>query len=75
QHPLLVNANSSKPVPGYDPGHTLGTDNQEPHKEQYCLSKKKTAAPYGESKGQMKPLLRASTRCQQRVLSSLGVKQ
>ncbi|KAJ9083146.1 hypothetical protein DSO57_1037614 [Entomophthora muscae] len=31
QHPLLVNDNSSKPVPGYDPGHTLGTGDQEPH--------------------------------------------
>ncbi|KAJ9083842.1 hypothetical protein DSO57_1030565 [Entomophthora muscae] len=28
---LLENDNSSKPVPGYDPGHTLGTDDQEPH--------------------------------------------
>ncbi|KAJ9087034.1 hypothetical protein DSO57_1037230, partial [Entomophthora muscae] len=27
------NDNSSKPVPGYDPGHTLGTSNQEPHKK------------------------------------------
>ncbi|KAJ9083926.1 hypothetical protein DSO57_1029562, partial [Entomophthora muscae] len=29
--PLLGNENSSKPVPGYDPGHTLGTGDQEPH--------------------------------------------
>ncbi|KAJ9074687.1 hypothetical protein DSO57_1004137 [Entomophthora muscae] len=29
QHPLLVNDGSSKPVPGYDPGHTLGTGDQE----------------------------------------------
>ncbi|KAJ9060084.1 hypothetical protein DSO57_1034651 [Entomophthora muscae] len=29
---LLENNNSSKPVPGYNPGHTLGTDDQEPHK-------------------------------------------
>ncbi|KAJ9076662.1 hypothetical protein DSO57_1023990 [Entomophthora muscae] len=31
QHHLLVNDNSSKPVLGYDPGHTLGTGDQEPH--------------------------------------------
>ncbi|KAJ9084522.1 hypothetical protein DSO57_1023617 [Entomophthora muscae] len=30
--PLLGNGNSSKPVPGYGPGHTLGTGDQEPHK-------------------------------------------
>ncbi|KAJ9084710.1 hypothetical protein DSO57_1021475 [Entomophthora muscae] len=30
--PLLENDNSSKPVPGYNPGHTLGTGDQEPHK-------------------------------------------
>ncbi|KAJ9078140.1 hypothetical protein DSO57_1009837 [Entomophthora muscae] len=30
--PLLENDNSSKPVPGYDPGYTLGTGDQEPHK-------------------------------------------
>ncbi|KAJ9080986.1 hypothetical protein DSO57_1019214 [Entomophthora muscae] len=29
--PLLGNDNSSKPVPGYNPGHTLGTGDQEPH--------------------------------------------
>ncbi|KAJ9081141.1 hypothetical protein DSO57_1017847 [Entomophthora muscae] len=29
--PLLENDNSSKLVPGYDPGHTLGTGDQEPH--------------------------------------------
>ncbi|KAJ9070723.1 hypothetical protein DSO57_1004952 [Entomophthora muscae] len=29
--PLLENDNSSKPVPGYNPGHTLGTGDQEPH--------------------------------------------
>ncbi|KAJ9053539.1 hypothetical protein DSO57_1023268 [Entomophthora muscae] len=29
--PLLENDNSSKPVAGYDPGHTLGTGDQEPH--------------------------------------------
>ncbi|KAJ9053102.1 hypothetical protein DSO57_1027540 [Entomophthora muscae] len=29
--PLLENDNSSKPVPCYDPGHTLGTGDQEPH--------------------------------------------
>ncbi|KAJ9085673.1 hypothetical protein DSO57_1011822 [Entomophthora muscae] len=29
--PLLGDDNSSKPVPGYDPGHTLGTGGQEPH--------------------------------------------
>ncbi|KAJ9053946.1 hypothetical protein DSO57_1019452 [Entomophthora muscae] len=28
---LLENVNSSKPVPGYDPGHTLGTGVQELH--------------------------------------------
>ncbi|KAJ9078737.1 hypothetical protein DSO57_1003597 [Entomophthora muscae] len=35
--PLLENDNSSKPVPGYDPGHTLGTGDQEPHKESLFL--------------------------------------
>ncbi|KAJ9085285.1 hypothetical protein DSO57_1015489 [Entomophthora muscae] len=30
--PLLENDNSSKPVSGYNPGHTMGTDDQEPHK-------------------------------------------
>ncbi|KAJ9054652.1 hypothetical protein DSO57_1011883 [Entomophthora muscae] len=30
--PLLENDNSSKPVSGYGPGHTLGTCDQEPHK-------------------------------------------
>ncbi|KAJ9087761.1 hypothetical protein DSO57_1030049 [Entomophthora muscae] len=30
--PLLGNANSSKLVPGYDPGHTLRTGDQEPHR-------------------------------------------
>ncbi|KAJ9053822.1 hypothetical protein DSO57_1020418 [Entomophthora muscae] len=29
--PPLEDDNSSKPVPGYDLGHTLGTDDQEPH--------------------------------------------
>ncbi|KAJ9050233.1 hypothetical protein DSO57_1016377 [Entomophthora muscae] len=29
--PLLENDNSSKLVPGYDPGHTLGIGDQEPH--------------------------------------------
>ncbi|KAJ9050187.1 hypothetical protein DSO57_1016688 [Entomophthora muscae] len=29
--PLLGNDNSSKPVPCYNPGHTLGTGNQELH--------------------------------------------
>ncbi|KAJ9086016.1 hypothetical protein DSO57_1008530 [Entomophthora muscae] len=29
--PLLENDDSSKPVPGYDSGHTLGTGDQEPH--------------------------------------------
>ncbi|KAJ9067942.1 hypothetical protein DSO57_1033808 [Entomophthora muscae] len=29
---LLENDNSSRLVPGYDPGHTLGTGDQEPHK-------------------------------------------
>ncbi|KAJ9054445.1 hypothetical protein DSO57_1014468 [Entomophthora muscae] len=29
--PLLGNDSSSKLVPGYDPGHTLGTGDQEPH--------------------------------------------
>ncbi|KAJ9084194.1 hypothetical protein DSO57_1026963 [Entomophthora muscae] len=29
--PLLENDDSSKLVPGYDPGHTLGTGDQEPH--------------------------------------------
>ncbi|KAJ9051683.1 hypothetical protein DSO57_1002382 [Entomophthora muscae] len=29
--PLLENDDSSKPVPGYDPGHTLGPGGQEPH--------------------------------------------
>ncbi|KAJ9068617.1 hypothetical protein DSO57_1026875 [Entomophthora muscae] len=28
--PLLGNYNSSNPVPGYDPGHTLGTGDQDP---------------------------------------------
>ncbi|KAJ9088796.1 hypothetical protein DSO57_1019658 [Entomophthora muscae] len=28
---LLENDHSFKPVPGYDPGHTLGTGYQEPH--------------------------------------------
>ncbi|KAJ9048547.1 hypothetical protein DSO57_1034007, partial [Entomophthora muscae] len=32
QHPPLGNDNSSKLVHGYDPGHTLGTGNQEPHR-------------------------------------------
>ncbi|KAJ9067798.1 hypothetical protein DSO57_1035460 [Entomophthora muscae] len=31
--PLLENDNSSKLVPGYDPGHTLGTGDQEPQKQ------------------------------------------
>ncbi|KAJ9072479.1 hypothetical protein DSO57_1027107 [Entomophthora muscae] len=30
--PLLENDNSSKPVPGYNPGHTMGTGDQKPHK-------------------------------------------
>ncbi|KAJ9052914.1 hypothetical protein DSO57_1029373 [Entomophthora muscae] len=30
--PLLENDNSSKPVPGYSPGHTMGTGDQEPHR-------------------------------------------
>ncbi|KAJ9049628.1 hypothetical protein DSO57_1022402 [Entomophthora muscae] len=30
--PLMGNDNSSKPVPGYDPGHTLGTGDQESHR-------------------------------------------
>ncbi|KAJ9048308.1 hypothetical protein DSO57_1036315 [Entomophthora muscae] len=30
--PLLENDNSSKPVPVYNPGHTLGTGGQEPHR-------------------------------------------
>ncbi|KAJ9067126.1 hypothetical protein DSO57_1003038 [Entomophthora muscae] len=34
QHLLLGNDNSSKLVPGYDPGHNLGTSDQEPH--MYC---------------------------------------
>ncbi|KAJ9088025.1 hypothetical protein DSO57_1027218 [Entomophthora muscae] len=29
--PLLENDDSSKPVPGYDPGNTMGTGDQEPH--------------------------------------------
>ncbi|KAJ9090599.1 hypothetical protein DSO57_1000451 [Entomophthora muscae] len=29
--PLLENDNSSKLVPGYNPGHTLGIGDQEPH--------------------------------------------
>ncbi|KAJ9052443.1 hypothetical protein DSO57_1034086 [Entomophthora muscae] len=29
--PLLENDNLFQPVPGYDPGHTLGTDGQELH--------------------------------------------
>ncbi|KAJ9052165.1 hypothetical protein DSO57_1036973 [Entomophthora muscae] len=28
--PLLENDNSSKPVPGYNPGHTMGTGDQDP---------------------------------------------
>ncbi|KAJ9050243.1 hypothetical protein DSO57_1016220 [Entomophthora muscae] len=37
--PLLKNDGSSKPVPGYDPGHTMGTGDQEPHSDfmQYAL--------------------------------------
>ncbi|KAJ9069017.1 hypothetical protein DSO57_1022894 [Entomophthora muscae] len=35
QHPLLVNDDSSKPVSDYDPGHTLGTGDQEPHNTCY----------------------------------------
>ncbi|KAJ9082459.1 hypothetical protein DSO57_1004380 [Entomophthora muscae] len=31
--PLLGNDSSSKLVPGYDPGHTLGTGGQEPHRK------------------------------------------
>ncbi|KAJ9076136.1 hypothetical protein DSO57_1029185 [Entomophthora muscae] len=30
--PLFENDDSSKPVPGYNPGHTLGTGDQDPHK-------------------------------------------
>ncbi|KAJ9060773.1 hypothetical protein DSO57_1027255 [Entomophthora muscae] len=30
--PLLENDNSSKPVPGYNPGRTMGKGNQEPHR-------------------------------------------
>ncbi|KAJ9065279.1 hypothetical protein DSO57_1021340, partial [Entomophthora muscae] len=30
--PLLENDNSSKLVSGYNPGHTLGTGDQEPHR-------------------------------------------
>ncbi|KAJ9072575.1 hypothetical protein DSO57_1026061 [Entomophthora muscae] len=30
--PLLENDNSSKLVPGYNPGHTMGTGDQEPHR-------------------------------------------
>ncbi|KAJ9063707.1 hypothetical protein DSO57_1038142, partial [Entomophthora muscae] len=33
---LLGNDNSSKPVPGYEPGHTLGTGDQEPHRLCEC---------------------------------------
>ncbi|KAJ9052461.1 hypothetical protein DSO57_1033929 [Entomophthora muscae] len=29
--PLLGNVNSSKPVSGYNPGHTMGTGDQDPH--------------------------------------------
>ncbi|KAJ9086293.1 hypothetical protein DSO57_1005570 [Entomophthora muscae] len=29
--PLLENENPFHPAPGYNPGHTLGTDGQEPH--------------------------------------------
>ncbi|KAJ9058634.1 hypothetical protein DSO57_1010427 [Entomophthora muscae] len=32
QHPLLVSDGSSKLVPGFDPGHTMGTGGQEPHR-------------------------------------------
>ncbi|KAJ9061341.1 hypothetical protein DSO57_1021528 [Entomophthora muscae] len=32
--PLIENDNSSKPVPGYDPGNTLGTGGQETHNTQ-----------------------------------------
>ncbi|KAJ9088022.1 hypothetical protein DSO57_1027215 [Entomophthora muscae] len=35
--PLLENDNSSKLVPGYEPGHTLGTGDQEPHKLPACI--------------------------------------
>ncbi|KAJ9081128.1 hypothetical protein DSO57_1017990 [Entomophthora muscae] len=34
--PLLENDDSSKLVPGYDPGHTLGTGDQEPHNATGC---------------------------------------
>ncbi|KAJ9051724.1 hypothetical protein DSO57_1001990 [Entomophthora muscae] len=34
QHPLLRYDNSSKSIPGYDPGHTLGTGDQEPQNHQ-----------------------------------------
>ncbi|KAJ9079730.1 hypothetical protein DSO57_1032471 [Entomophthora muscae] len=37
--PLLENDNSSKTVPGYDPGHTLGTGDQEPHKPAWISPK------------------------------------
>ncbi|KAJ9084894.1 hypothetical protein DSO57_1019398 [Entomophthora muscae] len=30
--PLLENDDSSKLVPGYNPGHTMGTGDQEPHR-------------------------------------------
>ncbi|KAJ9054164.1 hypothetical protein DSO57_1017641 [Entomophthora muscae] len=37
--PLLENDNSSKPVPGYNPGHTMGTGDQEPQRGQLpCAS-------------------------------------
>ncbi|KAJ9088141.1 hypothetical protein DSO57_1026075, partial [Entomophthora muscae] len=35
--PLLVNDNSFKLVPGYDPGHTLGTGDQKPHRQPPAL--------------------------------------
>ncbi|KAJ9085641.1 hypothetical protein DSO57_1012013 [Entomophthora muscae] len=41
--PLLGNDNPSKPVPGHDPGHTLGTDGQEPHRYSIYKQQKKTS--------------------------------
>ncbi|KAJ9084542.1 hypothetical protein DSO57_1023427 [Entomophthora muscae] len=34
--PLLENDNSSKLIPGYNPGHTLGTGDQKPHTFQHA---------------------------------------
>ncbi|KAJ9072731.1 hypothetical protein DSO57_1024230 [Entomophthora muscae] len=48
--PLLGNDDSSKLVPGYDPGQTLGTGDQEPHNYiWYCFGLRCRHAPYVET--------------------------